>query len=388
MADWSELPSDLLDLIARKVTKISDHLQYSAVCSSWRSVAIENRYHVLCKSFPKLVIPGETENSETRRCLEPIPDDRKYFNFCESINEKSSQKQLSVPHEYYCCGSSLGWLVLIDNSFEMQLFNPLSGVKFKLPSSRPRHYFLPQMKSSMPSTTLEVVILLILIAKQIVQYALPPPEEMYLWDLYLIELNGELYLAVRIVVHDSDYADYRQSVLHSDNDDDGDSGSEWDDGDGDNDGKDNESGNSDRSSDHESHEDDDDSDDDNQNDETDNESDSSDSIRRYRTMRFHVYKLEEGEEDGIKKWTRVKNIGDNAFFVGYNNSFSLQASDYFGCCKPNSIYFTTSKKPLPWMKPIRHDIGIFNLENKSVDSIFPVDSKPVIPPPFWFIPNL
>ncbi|KAF5197273.1 hypothetical protein FRX31_013142 [Thalictrum thalictroides] len=492
MADWSELPRDLLDLISRKIDILRDYRQFGAVCSSWRSVAIKNPWQCQFQSFPKLVIPGEIKNSETRQCLEAIPDNKGYFSFCKSINEKASQKKLSVPHQYYCCGSnSLGWLVLINNSFEMQLFNPLSEVKFKLPSSKTlppanegftrfcKYYVNKAVISSDPtySTSSHQTIVLIIYAgapprlafcklgdeswtpietpnrnyldaiyykdkfyavynrggcdiidiidnqAAVEEYALRPPEEQYTWDLYVIESKGELYLAVRILRYDddSDYGSDSGSGSEGDEDDnldneghndyeDNKSGnrdhhkSHEDDENDHNDGADNKSDNSD----HKSHENDDDSDDDDHkhgadndsdndddhNDGTDNKSDNSDPDRYpifidwYRTVRFRVYKLEEGEKDGIKKWTRMKSIGDNAFFVGSNSSFALQASDYFGCCKPNSIYFTDSHKPVPWIKPIRHDIGIFNLENKSVDSIFPVDFKPVRPPPFWFTPNV
>ncbi|KAF6141781.1 hypothetical protein GIB67_027959 [Kingdonia uniflora] len=35
----------------------------------------------------------------------------------------------------YCCGSTNGWLVYIDNRYNMHLYNPFSGVKFQLPSA-------------------------------------------------------------------------------------------------------------------------------------------------------------------------------------------------------------------------------------------------------------
>ncbi|KAF5199554.1 hypothetical protein FRX31_010866 [Thalictrum thalictroides] len=93
-------------------------------------------------------------------------------------------------------------------------------------------------------------------------------------------------------------------------------------------------------------------------------------LRRYRTVKFVLYKLREGEE--IKCWEKVENIGDRAFFVGYNSSFSVAASDFKGC-RANSIYFTDDDsflcEDLP--EPIRHDNGIFKLEDQSVESIYP-----------------
>ncbi|ONK70854.1 uncharacterized protein A4U43_C04F2210 [Asparagus officinalis] len=37
--DWSELPQELLELIASKSDDISDHVRFGAVCTSWRSAA-------------------------------------------------------------------------------------------------------------------------------------------------------------------------------------------------------------------------------------------------------------------------------------------------------------------------------------------------------------
>ncbi|PIA40959.1 hypothetical protein AQUCO_02300021v1 [Aquilegia coerulea] len=119
--DWSELPKDLLQQICTRLL-LPDHYGFSSVCSSWRSVALVNRG----KRFVGLIVPGETKDSETRRLFNPLQ--------CDSDNNKNPPK-VPVPHRYYCCGSSLGWLVLVDDNFDMNLFNPLSGAKFQLPSS-------------------------------------------------------------------------------------------------------------------------------------------------------------------------------------------------------------------------------------------------------------
>ncbi|KAF5199548.1 hypothetical protein FRX31_010860 [Thalictrum thalictroides] len=127
VAGWSELPKDLLQQIVGKLS-LCDHLGFTSVCSSWRSVGVENRRN-LSGRFLGLIVPGETKDSEMQRLLEPLQ--------CNYTNNSTPPNiPIAVPHGHYCCGSSLGWLVLIDDSLNMQLFNPLSGMKFQLPSAK------------------------------------------------------------------------------------------------------------------------------------------------------------------------------------------------------------------------------------------------------------
>ncbi|KAF5175053.1 hypothetical protein FRX31_035361 [Thalictrum thalictroides] len=218
MADWSELPRDLLGLIARKLTKISDLFQYAAVCSSWRSVAIENLCHIF-RQFPKLVIPGETKNSETRRCLEPVLDDKKYFNFCESINEKSSQQLLpsSLASDYVdraiissdptSSNSSRQTIVLIIYAGEEpRLAFCKLGDESWTPIESPNGdyfdaiYYKERFYAVYDRGGCDIIDI---DHQTVAQYALPPPEELYSSDsCNLVESKGKLYLAVRIFRHD------------------------------------------------------------------------------------------------------------------------------------------------------------------------------------------
>ncbi|KAF5199553.1 hypothetical protein FRX31_010865 [Thalictrum thalictroides] len=72
-ADWSGLVRDILELIVRRLITVSDNLTFSAVCSSWRSVAVENRCY-LPHQYPGLIFPGRIKKSKTRRYLQPVPE--------------------------------------------------------------------------------------------------------------------------------------------------------------------------------------------------------------------------------------------------------------------------------------------------------------------------
>ena len=59
------------------------------------------------------------------------------------------------------------------------------------------------------------------------------------------------------------------------------------------------------------------------------------SKRTYQTIWFHIFQV----ELDTNTWTEVKDLGNKALYLGYNSSFSLEASNIIGS-KPNCIYFT------------------------------------------------
>ncbi|KAF5199552.1 hypothetical protein FRX31_010864 [Thalictrum thalictroides] len=515
-SSWSELPKDLLQQIFGRLD-LFDHYGFSSVCSSWRSVALHNRGS-LRKKFLGLIAPEETAGSETRRLFYPLQ--------CDSNNNNNPPK-LPIPHQYYCCGSSFGWLVLVDDSWDMHLFNPLSGKKIELPSSKTlpppfpgfrelSKYYVHKAVLSSDPTSSETYVLVICAGNRKLAYCNVgdktwssikmisrrdyvdaifynqkfyalynpgglvacdvsdprprvndisgrPQGEIFWHTRYLVECKGEFFQLKRKIQFDFEkpydsnsdnendgYDYYVNNMDHGDDseeddkvdDHNGEKVGAWHDEsdhgvvDNQKDEKADQSGhgedgthNSDQNnlseesfrgiididkgdnnsqgngSDHgevDNHnggnnEQSDQGEDDNHNADNNEESDESDheinyeSIRRYRTIGFKIFKLTESRQCSnckmCKKWEKVESLGDNAFFVGYNSSFSLSAPDFLGC-KPNSVYFTDSRTPYEGSaEPIRHDIGVYNVEEKSVEAIYPIDSKPMRPPGlFWSTP--
>ncbi|KAL5726896.1 hypothetical protein ACHQM5_000141 [Ranunculus cassubicifolius] len=458
MADWSEIPGHLLVAIARKLEFKPDHLLFTAVCSPWRSLGLETRRQLCHQICPvRLVIPGEIKESQTRNCVEPVAGDDGYITYSHN---KIPAKQLSVPHQSYVCGSGLGWLVLIDDNFDMKLFNPLSSQEFDLPSSKTlppaeegwtefcKYYVdraiisVDPTISTPPQTTVLLIysgsaqrlafcrlgdkewtpiessergaydnvlhykekffavrdpgyidIVYIDVDHQTVNpYVAEPDSETCSWPRYLVECEGKLFLVVRIIEFDDDDDEV------SDDESDNDGGNATDEG-----GTDN-YGNSSKN--HSDNYDNEVEGEDGVGDGDESESDGEhqckhenlidlrspemcDTLRRYKTARFRVYRLEE-ESDERRNWIKVDNIGENAFFVGYNTPFSLSSTDKFGCktCKPNSIYFTDDKKPLEFTwDPIRHDIGVYSIDSGKLESVFPSETAVMRPPPFWYYRN-
>ena len=101
---------------------------------------------------------------------------------------------------------------------------------------------------------------------------------------------------------------------------------------------------------------------------------------------FMLHKLLlDDESGGVVERVEVKNIGDDALFVGDNQSIFISTSD-FSDCEPNSIYYTddyiTAHEYIP-DGPI--DMGIFNLKDGSTGLHYkPIPAHKNSPPPFGF----
>ncbi|KAJ4958230.1 hypothetical protein NE237_025341 [Protea cynaroides] len=97
---------------------------------------------------------------------------------------------------------------------------------------------------------------------------------------------------------------------------------------------------------------------------------------QYKTFNFQVLKLDESK----RQWIQMESIGNHILFLGNSCSMSLPAQD-FPECKGNSIYFNDdywneSNEP-PYSYP---NIGVFNFENGSVEPFCE-------PPPMWTTPT-
>ncbi|KAL5706363.1 hypothetical protein ACHQM5_024541 [Ranunculus cassubicifolius] len=101
------------------------------------------------------------------------------------------------------------------------------------------------------------------------------------------------------------------------------------------------------------------------------------------TVQFKIYKLDWRE----KSWVEVKTLGDHMLFLGDNCSFSTTASDISGT-KGNCIYFTDRYFQINKEEDGAfrcHCIGVFNLEDASIGPLaaYPGYSQLFWPPPTW-----
>ncbi|XP_043687854.1 F-box protein At2g26160-like [Telopea speciosissima] len=100
------------------------------------------------------------------------------------------------------------------------------------------------------------------------------------------------------------------------------------------------------------------------------------------TVLLKIFKLDPKGQ----KWTKVKELGDQMLFIGTSTALSVSARDYPGF-RGNCIYFTEADN-LPVLEAIvggRTVVGLFHLEDNSIEHFF---SKPISPvsPPIWFAP--
>lgn len=99
MADWNNLPTDILLFIIKRVVYMEDFLCLSAVCKSWNSVL---PIPALPPRIPRLMLPSETHSGSTAR-----------HSFYSLSTSKTHEFELPEAALRKCIGASYGWLVTV-----------------------------------------------------------------------------------------------------------------------------------------------------------------------------------------------------------------------------------------------------------------------------------
>ncbi|XP_078151270.1 putative F-box protein At4g22170 [Carex rostrata] len=117
MANWSELPNDILERLTN-LLPLPDYHRFGAVCQNWWAIA-KQKHHRPAHRLPWLVLRGD---DPTSKCT--------FFNLSENRHY-----YLDIPElrGHYLCGSSFGWLFTIDNKLNCHLLNPLTRKQYHLP---------------------------------------------------------------------------------------------------------------------------------------------------------------------------------------------------------------------------------------------------------------
>lgn len=113
---FSELPEDIIELIAERLTCIDDFVRAAATCKSWQSgfAAVRKRHHFT----PWLIHSNNTKNLRTFYCL----SSKRKFTF-----------ELAQLRYGKFWGTPFGWMVNFGVGVRIDLVNPVSGVKLSLP---------------------------------------------------------------------------------------------------------------------------------------------------------------------------------------------------------------------------------------------------------------
>ncbi|KAH7841477.1 hypothetical protein Vadar_030346 [Vaccinium darrowii] len=104
----------------------------------------------------------------------------------------------------------------------------------------------------------------------------------------------------------------------------------------------------------------------------------------YGTKEFRVFKFDFSDEG----WVELRDIRDNALFLGDNASISVRAAALLGI-RPNCIYYTDDCWPayIAFKRGGGRDMGIYNLEDGSQTPYFEGEySVSPICPPLWVRP--
>lgn len=123
MANWAQLPPEMVDLIAQKSASMEDLITFMVVCKSWSS-SVAPLLNNMPHRYPWLMLAGE-KNTEYH-------SERGFFNLSTGIIHKLHLPEVSGPRR--CVGGYKRWLLILGLDFQMSLLHPFSRRQIHLPS--------------------------------------------------------------------------------------------------------------------------------------------------------------------------------------------------------------------------------------------------------------
>ncbi|GLU19675.1 hypothetical protein SLE2022_359110 [Rubroshorea leprosula] len=398
MARWEELPCDLIIAISQRLESYVDHVRLGAICSSWNSAIPKNPTH-LFKQIPWLMLPFDDE-TQTSRGFYSILDDKVYH-----LEQSETRGKLFR-------GSCYGWLVILEMSPVLCLFNPLTKFKITLPpldtfpdikrycpDDKDKEYTIINCLHGVTTQWSQAYMREVYIKKLVLS---SPPHDDYLaiaifgehrclafckrndnkWtaaetcnrhgfedvifykdEIYALESYGELLISDTtslpkfslIEAKIPRLRNYTELNLVGSN-----NGLMmveryyiYDDEDDEPDG------------------------------------DESDEVVHYKTSRFKIYLLKSKSGEEMLKWSKITHLGDNVMFLGYNASV-LIPSVGVPKLKRNCIYYTDFQMEC-WEEDYfgGFDFGIFDLGDGRIKEFgeLNLNSEYVWTPPLWVVPN-
>ncbi|KAK6939277.1 Domain unknown function DUF295 [Dillenia turbinata] len=369
--DWSQLNPELLETIAKKLKSYADYFRFRSVCRNWKSSVPKTPRPLPCQ-LPWLMLP-QNPNRLNYRAFFNLSNNKVLFLHLPEAASNGKRR----------CGSSHGWLVLLDETPVIFLLNPLTRARIYLPplntfpnvlnfsfSVVGREYSLRTnygesyrhslrdmrdtfikkvIVSSNPSEDSDFIALAILNHTEDLAFCRKGDKcwkfiddaQSYSEDVIynnfdklfyavnkygsvaVCDVNGE---SPKVSIIEAPEQQFRGDMQYL---------ASWDNGDG----------------------------------EFllisryleiqfDVELVEFDGI--YRTVKFEVFKL---DLRGSRRWEKVRSLGDRMVFIGENSSLCLAASDFLGC-KGNCIYFTDDFSEINYDGVVgEHDLGVFSLDD-------------------------
>ncbi|KAL2540066.1 putative F-box protein [Abeliophyllum distichum] len=126
MADWIDLPMDILVVIAESLTVIEDFTYFSAVCKEWKSAtAILKKKPSLPTRYPRLMLSEKVDTKDQGN-----QDDRYFLNL---LTSKTCKLKLPEASGRRCLGAHYGWLFTVGFDLQINLLHPFSRQQICLP---------------------------------------------------------------------------------------------------------------------------------------------------------------------------------------------------------------------------------------------------------------
>ncbi|PIA56627.1 hypothetical protein AQUCO_00700763v1 [Aquilegia coerulea] len=413
MALWSELPNDLLCLIGKKLDIVADRCRFRSVCKSWRFSLCpfpQPPWLMLSESQLELLQPSETNKRDEEK--EDNKEEEEEYNYNSrpplrgfvGIGGGEQQQQviyeieLPEAHQMRCVGSTGNWLITVGKSSMIHLLNPISRVQIDLPNQSTFEYgfeygsddegLTPEwhrdgllrkiILSSTPSSSSckDYIVMAIHHPKRKLAIARPGDASWTTVEtpVNLIEdiifFKNQFYAVNCVgVVMVCDIGDGLDSPKASTVIEKLPKTSYWErkylveclgelllvvkcvlnlNG--------------------------------------DYEEEKEIKLPAYQTEKFDVYKLDFTN----RKWEQVNSLGEYCLFLGFNTSVSVPAVNYSESLKKNCIYFTDDftigYRGLDI--PGGSDMGVFDMEDKSIQPHYKGESTCYYSPPLWLIPTL
>ncbi|CAL4976456.1 unnamed protein product [Urochloa decumbens] len=118
LPDWSSLPKELLECIGKRLASGHDAASFRSACSPWRAAVPFAAFE------PLLLLP-----------FDPDSDTVTFYRVSE---EKAFSLTLPDARGKVPCGTSRGWLALMDEAAAMTLLNLFTGARVELPPADER----------------------------------------------------------------------------------------------------------------------------------------------------------------------------------------------------------------------------------------------------------
>ncbi|XP_027123252.1 probable F-box protein At4g22060 [Coffea arabica] len=366
MADWSQLPYDIIQMIAIRLDAVEDFLAFSAVCSSWRS------FYVTKKWTPGPQVPwlmlSDNKNSNMR-------------SFFSLYRDKVYELELPEACGRRCWGSSDGWLVTIGSDLEIHLLNAFTRDQIRLPAASTFQFLFNVavdwyqliekailMRKPSQSTASKEDFLIVAIYGPLRQLAFTKPgyaswitvEESFQYrimdvaclndqifaisatgTLLVVDINSHLPVIEHIAAPPHEWARDQIFLVES----------------------------------------------------------FGELLMIYQNVyvgnlnhtgdpvQFDVFKF----DFGAREWTQLMDLGDRAIFLGDNISMSVSAANLINI-RGNSIYFIGSKVEHWWRYDehfVDRDSGVYNMASRIVEPFyFGADYPSYYSCPVWLTPTL